>query len=198
MSILDKLEQSKVFRNDRREVRAIMYHGKTYFSLNDILTACGTMAPGKWIARAKERQCNIEAKRLLYPKMTKKGLQEYSMWFVDSENAKVVLRLVYCPDDIKDWLNEEVLTYRFESEEQPEIAPEENYDLLEEENKGEEENREEEKYLEVPEPAKVANRTLDLSAEKHSLDVVDLNRRIDMILIELLEIKKMLIQTNPA
>ena len=160
-------------KQEGNEVRCILHEGKTLFSMRDLLTAGGITAPVRWIARARHMYGNeLPMFKLGYPLLTKRGLRCVTMVFIDADSGKKIIPDLPCSSEARKWLFEDVLAFRFDENDESYVP---NCDIGDETEA-------------VPE-----------SAEPDEPEVVpanDLNERIDTIMLELLEIKKILRSKN--
>ena len=163
-------KQATTLRSNSYEVRVMQYEGRALFSVNDILKACGIKWGVKWLYNARQnRSEQVPMLKLKFPTMTTAGRREYEMWFVDPAGGEQILEMVPCTDDLKKWLREEVFTYVFP---------------------GSGEKAEEKTVAE--------SGKMQVSPVPHESkpDLGNINNRIDAILIELLELKKSVLQFN--
>ena len=151
-------------------VRAMKYGDKTLFGANDVLSACGIKAPGKWMERNAKHRPDITTARLPYPVRAGNSYRRVEMIFVTAAAGKRLVKLTACPPDTKKWLLEEVFTYRANDdghEDPTEEASEYEKDRI---SKGVFKKQNTSEYM-------------DISPE-------ELSKRIDSILVELLEIRR--------
>lgn len=155
-------------------VRAMKYGDKTLFSANDILTACGIKAPGKWMERNAKHRPDITTARLPYPVRAGNSYRRVEMIFVTSAAGKRLVKLTACPAETKKWLMEEVFAYK------PDDDGYENMFDGEKAKRGgwEEDSGRREEYGKRPLP------------EYHDIGPEELSKRIDSVLVELLEIRR--------
>lgn len=100
----------KIFSNPY-SVRALVKGDKTFFSVNDILYACGIKAPIKWIERNAEKYAWMWTDSFPYPTKTSKGWRMNKVRFVTCGVGKRIVRLTVCPEPVRSWLLNEVLVY---------------------------------------------------------------------------------------
>jgi len=163
------IERNPVFENaveiksTAHKVRVKKQDDNVMFAACDIVAACGIKAPSKWVKRAIKSRPDIEGTVLEYPLMTSAGLRRIKMVFV---NAKVALRMVEslaCPDETKKWIVDEVLTFREDANGSSQPSDDEQVQLEE-----------------------TVTDELDLETTAE----IDLNKMIDSILFDLIELKK--------
>lgn len=155
-------------------VRAMKHGDKMLFSANDILSACGIKAAGKWLERNARQRPDLITVKLPYPVRAGNSYRRVGMIFVTAAVGKRLVRITACQADTKKWLMEEVFSYR--------VGDDEPYDVLGEEQKGENAASEE--------IGRIENRDRHLPAESLDMKSEDMSKMIDNILIELLEIKR--------
>ena len=143
-------------------VRAIRMSQEVLFAASDIVGCCGIKAPTKWVKRAMEGRHGVFAMKQYYPVRTNAGYRNIQMYFVNAACARRIIELTICPEETRRWLTEEVLSYRFDPKDTvAELAK-----------------------ADSPEPEAVEDKP-----EKEILAQSDISRRIDNILVELLELK---------
>lgn len=155
-------------------VRAMKYGEKTLFSANDILSACGIKAAGKWMERNAKHRPDVTTMKLPYPVRAGNSYRRVEMIFVTAAVGKRLVKITACPAETKKWLMEEVFAYKPDDDEYGNALgrKREQREELDEEI-GRSENVRKWKAHEYPE----------MSPE-------ELSKRIDSILIELLEIRR--------
>lgn len=144
-------------------VRATWRHQEVLFAASDIVSCCGIKAPTKWVKRAIDGGNGVYAMKLYYPVKTSAGYRNTQMYFVNAASARRMIELTICPEETRRWLTEEVLSYRFD--------PKDTVAELAKAGSSEPEAVEGDKPNEI-------------QAQP------DIGRRIDNILMELLELKK--------
>lgn len=176
-------ENAIEIRSKAHRVRTLREGGKTVFSVCDILSACGVKAPTKWIERNMNGRPDMVITKFDYPTKTAKGYRKTTMFFCTAAVGKKIIQMTACLDETERWLTEEVFTYKagVRSTERP---PE--FEKYEEWAKSLWRN------LEVADAAPSAEALKKEAAEE------DINRRIDKILLELLEIKRCVVTGTTA
>lgn len=160
----DFSENTAIIKSSSHTVRVMLGEAETVFSASDILNACGIKYPIRWFDRnRKAHPEELVAEKLGYPMMTEYGYRRIKMIFVSAEVAKKIIRKTACSPETKRWLMEEVITYRLNA-----VA------------------------VGVVQAATVAEGDVgEVQSERKPPEYDDsINRRIDSILIELLELKK--------
>lgn len=158
----DFSENTAVIKSASHMVRVMLNGAETVFAASDILKACGIKYPLRWLDRnRKAHPEELEAEKLGYPMMTEFGYRQIKMVFVSADVSRRMVGKTPCSPETKKWLLDEVLTYRIDTP-ASEPASEDSTAKIEE----------------VP------------SENRRPVYDDALNRRIDNILIELLEIKK--------
>lgn len=140
-------------------IRMLAHGDKMYFSAVDILKACGIKAPTKWMERNTSDRPDIVTAKFEYPVRTTQGYRRVKLNFVTGGVGKRLVKYTTCPEEIKKWLLEEVLTYRAT------------------------------KAGRVPQEGEPIAEKKEVPAQKKEEDI---SRKIDSILLELLEIKRSL------
>ena len=115
-------KQTTVIRSNAMEVRAILFDGKTLFSMCDIIKACGKKNPADWYNKAKRRDSKLKAVKLTYPTGLESGPKVVNMWFVDVSCGKRLLKLAGCTSDVRKWFEQEVFPYTFPGAEPKSLA----------------------------------------------------------------------------
>lgn len=155
-------------------VRAMKYGDKTLFGANDILSACGIKAPGKWMERNAKHRPDVTTIRLPYPVRAGNSYRRIEMIFVTAAVGKRLVKITACPTETKKWLMEEVFTYKPDGDGYEDLLDMEN---AKRDERGEGAGRRKEPGMR-PIPG-----YLDIGPE-------ELSKRIDSILVELLEIRR--------
>ena len=173
-------ENALEIKSKARVVRVLKNADKTMFSAVDILTVCGVKAPTKWLERNAAHRPDMTLSRFNYPIKTAKGYRRCEMIFVTSAVGKKLIKATGCPDETKKWLMDEVLTYKIDIEQAEDVIPREQREQwadwaasLHRSLKGE-----------------AAPQTQEIAKTEQKQKEVDLSKRIDNILFELLEIKR--------
>lgn len=159
-------ENAAVIKSKSHSVRVKQEGGEMMFAASDIVSACGIKAPTKWVKRAIATRPDIDGTMLDYPLMTSSGLRHIKMVFVSAAVAHRMINYLACPDETKAWLIGEVLTYQQE----PAGA------------------RTDGEYNE--QPADAIAKENPRNQENLTMIEIELNQKIDNILLELLEIKR--------
>ncbi|MGN9098501.1 hypothetical protein [Flintibacter porci] len=155
-------------------VRAMKYGDKTLFGANDILSACGIKAPGKWMERNAKHRPDVTTIRLPYPVRAGNSYRRVEMIFVTAAVGKRLVKITACPVETKKWLMEEVFTYKPDDDGYEDLFDTEK---AQRDEWGEGAGRRQEPGMR-PIPG-----YLDIGPE-------ELSKRIDSILVELLEIRR--------
>ena len=159
-------ENAVVFKSKTHSVRVKKHGEKMMFCASDIVSACGIKAPRKWMNRITKRRPDITGITLSYPVMSTTGIRHFNMFFVTVTVARKIIDLLACPDETKNWLMNEVLSYRIEGDkEDGEITSE---DMI----VGEVE------VIDTSAPSAIV------------ITETELGRMIDRVLLDLLEIKR--------
>lgn len=161
-------EKAAVIQSKSHSVRVMLNGAETMFSASDILNACGIKYPLRWLSRNRAvNPDKFKEVKLPFPMMTDYGRREIPMVFVKPEVAKDMIVMTACNADIKNWLLNDVLTYRIE--------------------------------LSTEIPAEPVQKCAPRAKQAEVRPYIDaLNRRIDAILIELLELKKLAAESVEA
>lgn len=166
-------KRSAIIQSKAYSVRAVLDGDETKYAAMDIVAACGIGFPTRWLSNFRKRNPELlNEKKMPIWIMTEKGPRVIRMVFIDAESVKTILGNTQSSKDAKKWILEEVLTYRISVPK--EKAP---------------------KETGTPEEADaVAENTV--RTDESSCNTLEawngpeLNRRIDNVLFELLEIKK--------
>ncbi len=156
-----------VLQSPISSVRVVYHQRKTWFSIHDILQICGYNST-QWVHR---KRGNIRVVKLPFRMMTRKGMRDTIMNFVDRNDALEALSVLACPPEKKKWLEENVFVFRFEAED---------------------DDSPETEKLPVSNAIKAAAGTAE-DIPRTRLSSEELNRKIDAILLQLLEMKKAVI-----
>lgn len=173
-------ENALEIKSKAHVIRVLKSGDKTMFSAADILAACGVKAPTKWLERNAAHRPDMILTRLNYPIKTAKGYRRCEMIFVTGAVGKKLVKATGCSDETKKWLLEDVLTYKMDGESVKDAVPEE----------------QRERWSDW---ADMLHRNLDRDGEPQATgrpqtvaapSELELSKRIDNILFELLEIKR--------
>lgn len=154
-------------------VRAMKYGDKTLFGVNDVLSACGIKAPGKWMDRNAKHRLDLTTVKVPYPVKAGNGYRRVAMNFMTAAVGKRLVKITACPADTKKWLMEEVFAYRADEDECEDRLDRKWEDVEVEAAKNEPQNGVDKRKM----------------AEYRNVGPEELSKRIDSILVELLEIR---------
>lgn len=162
-------ENAFEIKSKAHAIRTLKVGDKMMFSASDILLACGVKAPTKWIERNAYCRPDMTLTKFDYPVKTAKGYRKIGMLFCTAAVGKKLVKATACPDETERWIMDEVLTYRIEANNREDSGEFEEY----------------EKW--------VGMLWQNMQKDDPPLKTIhedDINRRIDKILLELLEIKR--------
>lgn len=173
-------ENALEIKSKAHVVRVLKSGDKTLFSAVDILTACGVKAPTKWLERNAAHRADMVLTRLNYPIKTVKGYCRRDVVFVTGAVGKKIVKATGCTDETKKWLLEEVLTYKMGGESAEGVEAEEDRERWDNWAGSLWQNLDGDGRTRAKETPKPETKQSE----------VDLAKRIDNILFELLEIKQ--------
>lgn len=157
-------ENTATLISDAYQVRTITEDGVVMFSSTDILKCCGMKAPGKWMERYRQTHPDEDLEhRIFTPIRTTKGIRRVKMSFINAETARKLIEHTLCEEKVRKWLLTEVLPYG--ASEPQEAVPD----------------------AQDPE----ADAGDEEKVDPVGLSLKEINRKIDKVLIELVELKKM-------
>lgn len=168
------LKNVAVVQTVEKKIRIAYFDGESMFAIRDVLQCCGIKHPDKWITRRRSMGVNDDQIVLLgYPCLTNAGYRVISMYFADAEFVKDTLALMNCDPVTRSWLEHDVLTYKFKNDDFPVNTPE--------------------RRRPVPENLKKESEDRQSSGGKMGTgDGGSMAQRIDSMIVELIEIKRML------
>ncbi len=157
-----------VVEQEGNAVRVLLNEGETMYAARDLLNACGCAYPTKWCQRIVKSESDVELVKLPFPGKGKSvGVSKryVPMYFVTERCGRMILDMLECSKETRAWIEDKVFTCKLGKSEQP---------------KPPEQTAAQEAVPEKPAPTiKVGGDTI--------------NRRIDTILLELLELKKYIV-----
>lgn len=156
-----------VVEQEGNSVRVLLNEGETLYAARDILAACGCAYPHKWCQREAQSDSEVELLKLPFPVNGKTGgasRRSVPMYFVSEKCGRMILDIFGCQKETRAWFDNKVFACKLGvADKQPEQA---------------ERGTKPELIPERP-PAMKENDAL--------------NRRIDAILFELIELKKYIV-----
>lgn len=162
------------FKSKAHVIRVLKSGDKTLFCANDILNACGIKAAGKWLERNAYHRPDMVFTKHIYPVRAGNAYRRMEMIFVMAAVGKKLVKSTCCHEETKKWLTEEVFSYRADAESG-------SSDALDEQRA---------KWREW---ADTLRRNYEGNGSYGGVETrqqaEDLSKRIDDILLELLEIK---------
>ena len=148
-------------KSEGNSVRIAIENGKVLFACKDVLSLCGYKFPSD-VAKKMSEKIGPEGviKMLGYPVIGSKGMRRIQMYFADDYATRELIARSNIGSDARKWLEESVLTFRKETPAAECAEPEMPVIQCDEQ--------------EIPD----------------AIDYKRLNRSVDLILVELMEIKK--------
>lgn len=157
-------EEVGTIKSDGYSVRVAVENGQTLFACKDVLSLCGYRCTSELAKKMSENERTPGVIKMIgYPVLGAKGMRRIQMYFADESAVREMVARSNIGADAKKWLEESVLTYK----KSPQSA-----DVIQ---------------------AKVPVTQAEERPEPDDFDYDRLNRSIDRILVELIEIKKNLI-----
>lgn len=152
-----------VVEQEGSSVRVLLNDGETMYAARDILAACGCAYPTKWCQREAQSGSDIKLVKLPFPVNGKTGgasRRSVPMYFVTERCGRMILDVFGCGKEVRAWIEGKVFACKLGQPEQGTRSV----------------------------PTGKTEQASEMKAERQSNDA--LNRRIDAILFELLELKK--------
>lgn len=154
-------EDTATIKSEGYSVRVAMENNKALFACKDILSMCGYKCPSDV---AKKMSAKIGSagviKMIGYPVIGARGMRRIQMYFADDYATREMIARSNIGSDARKWLEESVLTFRKQTP-----------------------------AAECTEPV-VPVVQCDEQELPDTIDYKRLNRSVDLILVELMEIKK--------
>ena len=190
-------DQVMTITGEAYKVRALCTNGKMLFAARDIVSICGIEAPGRWVTRANSNgEYGMERHR--YPAHTTAGRRKFYILFVDANGGRQIVSELTCSAEAQKWLETNVFSVT--------SLPEDSAEQVESEvDRPKATNTVKDKGVPKEHPVtqgRTDTQTQPASHEQMSTQeqtttpkqdtMSSMNRRIDTILIELLEIKKLI------
>ena len=101
-------------------VRVLVDNGTLMICSVDFLKVAGYKCPHERIGRIfRSSEHPGVKKKLAYPVFTRKGKKLTQMCFFDKKAAEAALEIAPCSEDARRWLEKEVLSYQYTSDEGP-------------------------------------------------------------------------------
>lgn len=157
-----------VVEQEGNTVRVLLNKGETMYAARDLLAACGCAYPTKWCQREVKSDSDVELVKLPFPVNGKTGgasRRSVPMYFVTERCGRMILDIFGCSKETRAWIEGKVFACKLGKPGEQPTPP-------------------------VPTPA-AAVPEKPTPAPKAGSDAI--NRRIDAILLELLELKKYIV-----
>ncbi len=164
--------KAAVIEQEGKSIRVLLHEGMTMYAVRDILAACGCKYPEKWCQREAKADSNVLLMKLTYPASGKSGgmsRRSYEMYFTNEECGRMILNIAGCDKGVREWMEREVFSCKLGGPEQ----------------KPQTKSNTSPKPATTPEAAHPGRTTDD-----------HLNRLIDTMLFDLMELKKYISQPN--
>lgn len=156
-----------VVEQEGNSVRVLLNDGETLYAARDILAACGCAYPTKWCQREAQSDSEVELLKLPFPVNGKTGgasRRSVPMYFVSEKCGRMILDIFGCQRETRAWFDSKVFACKLGTAEQQ------------------------------PEPPKQVVKPEMIAATQPAAKGNDaLNKRIDAILFELIELKKYIV-----
>ena len=154
-----------VVEQEGSAVRVLLNEGETMYAARDLLAACGCAYPTKWCQREAKSESDV---KLVVVKNTLlgKALRSVPMYFVTERCGRMILDIFGCSKETRAWIEGKVFACKLGKPD-------------------------EQTPTELPAPTQVAVPEKPTPPPKAGSDAI--NRRIDAILLELLELKKYIV-----
>ena len=158
-----------VVEQEGNAVRILLNEGETMYAARDLLAACGCTYPTKWCQREAKIDSDVKLVKLPFPVNGKTGgasRRSVPMYFVTERCGRMILDIFGCSKETRAWIEGKVFACKLGKpiEQMP---------------------------MEPPAPMQVFAPEKPASAPKAGSEAI--NRRIDAILLELLELKKYIV-----
>lgn len=172
-------DDAVTIKSEGYSVRAAMENGQVLFACRDVLTLCGYRFPEKAAKRMAENdRFGGTIKMIAYPFYGSRGMRRIKMYFGDADAVREIIASSAVKADVRRWLEDTVHTYWQGVDTAQKKDPAEKVDNTEPET-----------------TVDTTNATMNATTNEMN-GYERLNKSIDRILIELIEIKKNLITTS--
>lgn len=158
-----------VVEQEGSAVRVLLNEGETMYAARDLLAACGCAYPTKWCQREAKSESDVKLVKLPFPVNGKTGgasRRSVPMYFVTERCGRMILDIFGCRKETRAWIEGKVFACKLGKPD-------------------------EQTPTELPAPTQVAVPEKPTPPPKAGSDAI--NRRIDAILLELLELKKYIV-----
>lgn len=98
-----KISDAYIEKSESKKIRVFKENGNIYFSVKDLLLACGVKAPDKWINRHRSEDWNIFKR--IYPSITAGGYRAYPMYFADEATTQEIVEITCKSNETKKWIH---------------------------------------------------------------------------------------------
>lgn len=172
-------DKTVVIERASTKIQCIPHEGKTMFKVSDFVGACGIKAPTRWLSHyLHDNGVPDGAERLHYITITKAGKRNFQAWFAPREVCESFMDITPVSEETREWLTNTVLTYQV-----PERKAAIGHKPIQKQKEPESNAPDHEAPAKLTGPIGVpVNYGL-----RH--DPIEINRRIDAILIELIQLK---------